>query len=245
MEPAAPEVAHALQPAVAVSQLIASVRQAIQEGMLRDAAALVEQAKKANAEAYGSPIIRVQGMAGDPSTAIDELERALAEAQKAQLARDLIARLNTIHERPGALKRIKQFMDQAVAAGVADQVASTAAHAQQIARNAANERFAQARPIADHLVVEGYVPIIGDGRIEAWKRTTHNGKSASSGNDCLWKLDRILVWQPNGEWLTEKPRVSITRKELTPSVRRSRWYRAWVSNRDAVASRSAASDPIH
>ena len=245
LESAAPEVAHALQRAEAVSQLIASARQALQDGMLRDAAALVEQAKKEKTDAYASPITRAQGVAEDPSTAIDELERALADAQKTQIARDLIARLNAIHERPGALKRIKQFMDQAATSGVADQVASAAAHAQQLARHAANERFAQARPIADHLVAEGYVPIIGDGRIESWKRTSHNGKSASWSNDSHWKLDRILLWQPNGEWLTEKPHVSITRKELTPSVKRSRWYRTWASNRDAVATRSAASDPIN
>jgi hypothetical protein len=244
LESAAPEVAQALQRAAAISQIIASARQAIQDGMLHDAAALIEQAKKTNADPLASRFVRAQGTAGDQSAAIGELDRALAEAHKAQLARDLIARLNKTCDRPGAFKRIKQIEEEAATAGVADQVASAAAQAEQVARRAANERFAQARPIADHLVVEGYVPVVGDGRIEAWKLTSHNIHSHSRGNEGSWVLDRILVLRANGEWVTEKPRVPVTRKTLTPYVKRSRWYRAWCSNRKTGAQRNAASERI-
>lgn len=251
LESAAPEVAQALQQAAAVSQIIASAQQAIQDGMLRDAAALIEQAKKANADAFGSTFVGVytersrsaQGTAEDQSAAIGKLERALANAQKAQLARDLVARLNTACELPGAFKRIKQIQDEASAAGVADKVASAVARAEQVARRAANERFAQARPIADHLVAEGYVPVVGDGRIEAWKLASRSSSAVSNGNDSSWVLDRILVLRANGVWATEKPRVSITRKSLAPYVKHSRWYRTWASNRKTGAERNAASDP--
>jgi hypothetical protein len=209
-----------------VSQILASAHQAIRDGMLRDAATLIEHAKKLNAD----------------SAATVELEYALAEARKTQAACDLIARLKTNLEQSGALRRITQVLDEAAAAGVADQVASAAAQAHQVARHAANERFAQARPIADHLVAEGFVAVVGDGRIEAWKPVSRNGNSVAGKNDSEWTLDHILVLRTNGAWVTEKPRVSVTRKSLTPRVTRSRWYRAWASSRMTGAQPDAATD---
>ncbi len=241
LESAAPKVAEALQQAAAISQNIASARQAIQDGILRDAAALIERAKKVSADPFVSTFIRGQDKAEDPAAVIGELECALADAQKAQLARDLVTRLNGECERPGGFKRIRQIVDEATAAGVADQIASAVARAKQAARHAANERFAQARPIANHLVVEGYLPVVGDGRIEAWKSGSHNGH----GNDSSWMLDRIIVLRANGEWITQKPRMAITRRTLSPYVKRSRWYRTWYAKQKGDAERDAASDPIN
>ena len=110
---------------------------------------------------------------------IAEVEQALAEAKQAQVARDLIARVKANNDQLGALKRIDEVMQEAQAAGVADKVAPFAERAWQIARDAANARFGQARPVADHLAKEGFVPVVGDGRIEVWKKMSRNGASDS------------------------------------------------------------------
>jgi hypothetical protein len=43
-------------------------------------------------------------------------------------------------------------------------------------------------------------------------------------------LDHVLVLRANGVWATEKPRVAVTRKELAPHAKRSRWYHAWQTH---------------
>ncbi len=225
LESSAPKVAQAIKLAESAGQIIAAARQAVSDGMLRDAAALLDQAKAANAD----------------SNVIAEVEQQLAEAKRDEVVRDLVARIHANADQPGAIKRIREMIQEAETAGVADKVTPYAEGAMQIARNAANARFAQARPIADHLVKEGFVPVIGDGRIEAWTMLSRNGDS-NAERQATWVLDHILSLRGNGEWRTEKPRVPVTRKTLSPRVMRSRWYHEWVALQDSSTSDSASTD---
>ena len=219
LESAAPDVAQAVRLAECAGEKLALAAQAVQDGLLRDAAVLLEQARAGNA---------------DPER-IAEVEQSLALAQQEKIARDLIARLNTNADQPGAVRRIHSLMEGAEFASVADKVQPFAKRALQVAREAANARYAQARPIADHLASEGFVPVVGDGRIEAWKQVSRNGAAASgegrpaSQNSTVWTLDHVLVLRGNAEWVTEKPSNSVTSKELPPRVRHSRWFRAVAS----------------
>ncbi len=171
--------------------------------MIQDAQVPLQQAKADQAD----------------SVRIAEVEQALAEARKSKLARDLIARVSANPDQLCAVRRIHQLMEEARKVGVADQVAPFANKALDAARDAANARFAQARPIADHLASEGFIPVVGDGRIEVWKVVSRNGNSVG------WSLDRILTLRGQEGWVTETPRNPITRKELPPRVRHSRWFR--------------------
>lgn len=217
LELMAPDVAHAIHQAERFGELCTSARQAIHEGMLRDAAALIEQAKAINSE---SPVIV-------------ELKDALNDARKVELERDLIARLQLNLEQPGALKRIDRIIAEADSADLRQEVASAVRHAQSIARQAANQRYAQARPIADHLVKEGFVPVVGDGRIEVWIPVARSTQSLHTEKNHSWKLDRVMTLGANGMWQTKQPRIIITRQDLLPRAKRSRWYHAWASAQPA------------
>ena len=203
LEGVAPEVANSVRLTATAAEKLAAALQALQEGMIQDAEVVLEQAKAGNS---------------DPAQ-IAEVEQALAEAGRSKLARDLIARVSANPDQLGAVRRIHQLMEEARQAGVADQVAPFANKALDAARDGANARFAQARPIADHLATEGYIPVVGDGRIEVWKEVSRNG------NGVGWSLDRILNLRGQEGWVTETPRNPITRKELPPRVRHSRWFR--------------------
>ncbi len=203
LEGVAPEVASSVRLTATAAEKLAAALQALQEGMIQNAEVLLEQAKAGNA---------------DPAR-IAEVEQALGEARKSKFVRDLIARVSANRDQLGAVRRIHQLMEEARQAGVADQVAPFANKALDAARDAANARFAQARPIADHLAAEGFIPVVGDGRIEVWKEVSRNGNSIG------WLLDRILTLRGQEGWVTETPRNPITRKELPPRVRHSRWFR--------------------
>ena len=219
LESAAPDVAQVVRLEETAGEKLALAAQAVQDGLLRDAAVLLEQARAGNA---------------DPEK-IAGVEQALAQAQQDELARDLIARLNANADQPGAVRRIRSMMDGAEFASVVDKVQPFAKRALQVARDAANARYAQARPIADHLASEGFVPVVGDGRIEAWKQVSRNGtmiadeRRATTQNSTVWMLDHVLVLRGNAEWVTEKPSNPVTSKELPPRVRHSRWFRAVAS----------------
>ncbi|MCL4486847.1 MAG: hypothetical protein M1570_01795 [Chloroflexi bacterium] len=203
LEGVAPEVASSVRLTATAAEKLAAALQALQEGMIQNAEVLLEQAKAGNA---------------DPAR-IAEVEQALGEARKSKFVRDLIARVSANRDQLGAVRRIHQLMEEARQAGVADQVAPFANKALDAARDAANARFAQARPIADHLAAEGFIPVVGDGRIEVWKEVSRNGNSIG------WLLDRILTLRGQEGWVTETPRNPIARKELPPRVRHSRWFR--------------------
>ena len=219
LELAAPDVAKAVRLVETASDKLAHAAQAVQDGLLRDAAVLLEQAHAGNA---------------DPEQ-IASVEQALVQAQQDELARDLIARLSANADQPGAVRRIRSIMEGAEFASVADKVQPFAKRALQVARDAANNRYAQARPIANHLAGEGFVPVVGDGRIEAWKQVSRKGVTTSgegrptTQNSTVWTLDHMLVLRGNAEWVTEEPSNPVTSRELPPRVRHSRWFRAMTS----------------
>jgi hypothetical protein len=201
LETAAPDVANAVRLTATAQENLTAARQAVSDGLLRDAEILLEKAKAGHAD----PI------------QIGDVERMLAGARKNQTARDLIARINTVGNEPGAVRRIRRFIEEAENAGVANLVTHDANRALEAARHAANARYAQARPIADHLASEGFVPVVGDGRIEAWKEISRNSHGTA------WTLDRVMLLRGQS-WETETPRVPITRRQLPKRVQNSRWF---------------------
>jgi hypothetical protein len=201
LETAAPDVANAVRLAATVQKNLAAARQAVYDGLLRDAEILLEKAKAGHAD----PI------------QIGEVGQMLADARKNQTARDLIARINANDDQPGAVRRIRRIIEEAESAGVANLVTPHANRALETARHAANARYAQARPIADHLASEGFVPVVGDGRIEAWKEISRNSHGTA------WTLDRVMVLRGRS-WETETPRMPITRRQLPKRVQNSRWF---------------------
>jgi hypothetical protein len=204
LETAAPDVADAVRLAADAQENLIAALQAVNDGMLRDAQTLLDKAKAGKA---------------DP-TQVAEVEQALDEANRAQIARDITARIEAQANQMGAVRRIKKLMDEAQAAGVDDRVAAIAERALELARQAANARYAQARPIADHLASEGFVPVVGDGRIEVWKPVA----KGSRGHGTSWTLDRVMVLRGES-WVIELPTVPVTRKELPERVQSSRWFK--------------------
>ncbi|CAG0953656.1 hypothetical protein ANRL3_00410 [Anaerolineae bacterium] len=214
-ESAAPDVADAVRLAATAQENLSAALQAVKDGMLRDAQVLLDKAKAGNA---------------DPAQ-VAGVEQALDDARHAQIARDLIRRIDAQADQIGAVRRIRKLMDEAEVAGVADRVAPYAERALESARQAANARYAQARPIADHLASEGFVPVVGDGRVEAWKSVA-NG---SRGHGTVWTLDRVIVLRGEA-WAVETPRYPVTRKELPERVQRSRWFKHPAQADAAVAT---------
>ncbi len=206
LESAAPDVAETVRLAATALENLLAARQAVNDGLLDDAEVLLEKAKAGNAA----------------PTQVSEIEQMLGDARKHQTVRDLMARLNAIGDAPGAVRRIKRLVAEAERAGVADQVLPVAHRAFETAHRAANARYAQARPLADHFVTEGFIPVLGDGRIEVWKPLSNRGALNGRG----WTLDRVMILR-NDVWETERPEVAVMRKDLAPHAKRSRWYHAW------------------
>ncbi len=144
--------------------------------------------------------------------------RQAAEAKKAEIARDLITRINAQAEQIGGVRRIRQIIEEAERAGVANLVTPHANRALEAARHAANARYSQAKPLANHLASEGLVPVIGDGRVEAWKEIARNSHGTA------WTLNRVMVLRGQS-WETETPRMPITRRQLPKRVQNSRWFK--------------------
>ena len=212
LETAAPDVATSVRLVATAQENLAAALQAVKEGLLRDAKVLLEKAKAGNA---------------DPAR-VAEAEKMLAEAQQAKTARDLIARLNANLDQPGAVRRIRRLIEEAESAGVANLVTPHANRALETARRAANARYAQARPIADHLASEGFVPVVGDGRIEVWQEISRNSHGT------VWTLDRVMMLRGQS-WETETPRMPITRRELPKRVQNSRWFNRHLTGQNAPA----------
>jgi hypothetical protein len=215
LETAAPDVAQSVRLAADAQANLESAMQAVREGLLRDAQTLLDKAKAGNADAMR----------------VAEVEQAIAEARRAQITRDMVNRIEAHAEQVGAVRRIKKLMDEAEVAGIADRVRDAAERALEIARQAANARYAQARPIADHLASEGFVPVVGDGRIEVWQAVTNN----SRGHGTSWTLDRMIVLRGEA-WAVESPRVPVTRKELPQRVKHSRWFKHPAESDAAAAT---------
>ncbi len=202
LEAAAPDVAKQVRLAASAADNIAAARQSALDGRLAEARTLLGKAIDGNAD----------------SDHIAEVEQLLAEAERKQIASDLITRMDVVVDQTGAVRRIRKLLSEAVSRGVGDRVERHAARALRVARQAANARFTQARSIAEHLVDEGLVPCVGDGRIEGWKEIPKNGHGAH------WSLDRVLVLH-EGVWNTKKPNVAITSHEPPERLKRSQWFR--------------------
>ncbi len=213
-ETAAPDVAQSVRLKADAQENLVAAMQAVNDGLLRDAQTLLDKAKAGNADA----------------TQVAEVEKAIEESHRAQIAHDLVTRIEAHADQIGAVRRIKKLMDEAEVAGVADQVRGSAEGALEMARQAANSRYAQARPIAEHLASEGFVPVVGDGRIEVWQAVTNH----SRGHGTSWMLDRVIVLRGEA-WAVESPRVPVTRKELPQRVKHSRWFKRPVES-EAVAT---------
>ncbi len=211
LEAAAPDVAMQVRLAASAADNIAAARQSALDGRLAEARTLLGKAIEGNAD----------------SGHLAEVEQLLAEADRNQIANDLIKRMDAVVDQNGAVRRIRKLIAEAASRGVGDRVDRHGARALRAARTAANARFAQARPIAEHLVDEGLIPCVGDGRIEGWKEIPKNGHAAS------WSLDRVMVLQ-DGVWNTKKPSVAITSNEPPERLKRSQWFRRRVAQAGAA-----------
>jgi len=212
LETAAPEVATNVRLAATAHENLTTALQAMKDGLLHDAEILLAKAKAGNADA----------------ARVAEAEKILAEARQAKTARDFVARINANVDQPGAVRRIRRLIEEAERAGMANLVTPHANRVLETARHAANARYAQARPIANHLASEGFVPVVGDGRIEAWKEISRNSHGTA------WTLDRVMVLRGES-WKTETPRVPVTRRELPKRVQNSRWFNHHRSGQSASA----------
>lgn len=206
LEAAAPDVAMRVRLAASAADNIAAARDSATEGRIAEARSLLRKAVDGNA---------------DPGQ-IEEVEQLLAEADQKQIANDLIKRMDAVVDQTGAVRRIRKLMSEAASHGVANRVERHGARALRAARNAANARFAQARPIAEHMADEGLVPCVGDGRIEGWLEVAKNGHAAH------WSLDRVMVLH-EGVWNTKRPSVPITSHEAPERLKRSQWFRRRVA----------------
>ncbi len=207
LETAAPDVAQVVRLAASADENIAAARQAIADGRLQDAAVLLEKAKVGNA---------------DPSR-VAQVEHELAKAKQEKKAQELIARMNAFAGQPRAVRRIKRLIAEAEALGVSNRVKPAAKDALRIAREAANARFKQARPIVDHLVAEGFAPVVGDGRIEAWKEISKKEAANRTHHGSTWTLDRVMILRGDA-WETKTPRVPVTRREPPKRAQLSRTF---------------------
>jgi hypothetical protein len=224
LETAAPEVATNVRLTATAQESLAAALQAVKDGLLRDAEVLLAKVKAGNA---------------DPMR-VAEAEKILAEARQAKTARDFVTRINAIGDQPGAVRRIRRFIEEAERAGVVNLVTPHVHRALETARHAANARYAQARPIADHLASEGFVPVVGDGRIEAWKEISRNSAStrfdarSAAQPGTVWTLDRVMVLRGES-WETETPRMPVTRRQLPKHVQNSRWFHHHRAEQSASA----------
>ena len=213
LETAAPDVANAVRLAASAQENVTAALRAVKEGLLRDAEVLLDKAKAGKAE---------------PAKLAD-VEQAIAKAKRNLIARDLIARMNAQAEQIGGVRRVRKLIDEATAAGVANQVARSASRALQIAREVSTARYEQAIPIVEHLAGEGFVPVIGDGRIEVWKEKSKNDTSAHAQQAVVWTLDRVMLLRGD-VWKTVTPRLPVTRQTLPERVQRSQWFKPQSPN---------------
>lgn len=167
---------------------------------------------------------------------IAKAENAIAEAKHRANARELIAGIQAIESHnAGAVAQLKSIAQRAESLGVTSNVASFLKRALKLARASATERYREATIQADHLASQGFVPCVGDGRIESWQQTQHG-----------WTLIEVWSYQ-QGMWVGHQPRARVTRADIPRRVRRSRWFRQTADHRqqtvDAKQSPSVVCRP--
>lgn len=152
---------------------------------------------------------------GNPDgAALETAETAVADARRRLIARQFLLRIEQIEpESPGTVGQLKRLTDEAHEQGVLRNVEPFLNRTLKLARSAATARYREAMLQADHLADQGLVPVVGDGRIEAWEQK-------GSG----WVLVEVWMFQ-DGAWVGHQPRVRVTRSETPRRLRRSPWYR--------------------
>jgi len=141
-------------------------------------------------------------------------ETAIADAKRRAVAREIIAAIQAVSgELPGATAQLKRLAQRAREQNVYANVESFLHRALKQARTAAAARYREAVLHADYLAEQGYIPCVGDGRIEVWQQTQHG-----------WTLVQMLTYQQDC-WVTHHPRARVTRTDIPRRVKRSPWYR--------------------
>ena len=208
LEQAAPEVAQHIEQELAAPTHLERALSFAREGQIADAERELQQARS--------------GKLAEMEIAV--AENAIAEAKRRAQARELIAEIQTIEpSNAGAVAQLKCIALRVETLGVASNVASFLNRALKVARYAATERYREATIQADHLASQGFVPCVGDGRIESWQQTPHG-----------WTLVEVWSYQ-QGVWVGHQPRARVTRTDIPRRVRRSRWYRQQRSSSSDAA----------
>ncbi len=180
-----------------------------------DVAQLVRLAASADENIAAARQAIADGRLQDAAVLLEKAKAGNADPSKvAQVEHELA-------DQPRAVRRIRRLIAESQGMCVSDRVNPAAKHALRIAREAANARFKQARPIVDHLVAEGFAPVVGDGRIEAWKEISKKDSKNHTNHDSTWTLDRVMVLRGDA-WETKTPRVPVTRREPPKGAQRSR-----------------------
>lgn len=198
LQQAAPEAAAQVEHEQAAPQHLANALQFARNGAVEEAEhelALARSGKLAETE-------------------IAAVQEAIGSAKRRALARELIAEIQKVSvELPGATAQLKMLAQRAREQNVYANVESFLHRALKQARASATARYREATLHADYLADQGFIPCVGDGRIEAWQHTQHG-----------WTLAQMVTFQQDS-WVTHHPRARVTRTEIPRRVRRSPWYR--------------------
>ncbi|MCC7162454.1 MAG: hypothetical protein IT331_08165 [Anaerolineae bacterium] len=214
---AAPEVAKNIEHELAAPFHLERAIALAHEGQLADAEHELQQAQ-----------------AGKLSeTDIAAAETAILEAKRRAHARELIASIQAVGtENAGAVLQLKRLALRAENLGVASNVATFLNRALKLARATATERYREATIQADYLASQGFIPCVGDGRIEAWQQTRQG-----------WTLIELWSYQ-QGVWVGHRPRARVTRTDIPRRVRRSRWFKHMADHRPQTADDNQASSVV-
>lgn len=198
LQQAAPDAAAQVEHEQAAPQHLANALQFARNGAVQEAERELELARSGKLK----------------ETEIATAETAIADAKRRALARELIAEIQSVSgELPGATAQLKRVAQRAHEQNVYANIESFLHRALKQARASAAARYREATLHADYLADRGFIPCVGDGRIEAWQQTQHG-----------WTLAQMVTYQQDS-WVTHHPRARVTRTEIPRRVRRSPWYR--------------------
>lgn len=161
-------------------------------------------------------------------------EDAIRDAKRRAHARELIASIQAVGtENAGAVLQLKRLAQRAENLGVASNVATFLNRALKLARATATERYREATIQADYLASQGFIPCVGDGRIEAWQQTRQG-----------WTLIELWSYQ-QGVWVGHQPRARVTRTDIPRRVRRSRWFKQTADGRQQTAATNSSLSVVY
>lgn len=218
LQQAAPEAAAQVEHEHAAPQHLANALQLARNGAVQEAERELALARSGKLK----------------ETEIAAAETAIADAKRRALARELIAEIQSVSaELPGATAQLKRLAQRAHEQKVYENVESFLHRALKQARAAATARYREAVLHADYLAEQGFIPCIGDGRIEAWQPTQHG-----------WTLVQMLTYQQD-TWVTHHPRARVTRTEIPRRVRRSPWFKKTTDHRFQTTEKINSSSFVH